>query len=318
MIDISQFGKGAIPTPKVIRDQQFRIMAAAPVVDWSQPYKVPASFPVKNQMSASDCTAEATLYYARVLGIIENSEDREDSERFNYSQSFIAPDGGAFIWKAMSIPLKPGLATLQSVPNGDHSELTMRDGSLNAAAKIEAKADKYAVIPRSNIDQMAQIIRDYHGFVTGFNGWNGMFDASGQVIDWSKSDWGHAVYIYGYEIRNGIKCLRFRNSWSDKWGSGGDGFFPEAFVNSGMMFDCYTYASIADLDPTSMNNRLVKLNDPNSKDIFLVVDGKRTLVQNVGAFKLLGGNIDTVEKLTQDQINALPDSGRTLAEIIQE
>ena len=54
------------------------------------------------------------------------------------------------------------------------------------------------------------------------------------------------------------------------------------------------------------------------KDIWLVRDGKRSLVYNVIAFNLLGGNIDQVQKLTQAQLEAIPDSGLVLAGLPQE
>src|SRR3990167_7526417 len=61
---------------------------------------------------------------------------------------------------------------------------------------------------------------------------------------------------------------------------------------------------------------LIKLKD--SKDIWLVKDGKRSLVYNVSAFQLIGGNIDQVKELTQDQFDITPDSGLVLAGIAQE
>lgn len=245
-MDITNFGKGAIKTPKIIRDQQFRLGATPSLIDWSIPFNVDSGFlKQRDQKSSNSCTAQATSYYCEALEKLDRSKDENYSARYVYSQSFL-PGGGAYIWKAMSIPLK-GSASALSVPDGDSLESTMTNASLNKNAIIEARADKYAVIPRSNIDQLAQIIKDYKGFVTGFNGWNGMFATDGTVIDWSKSDWGHAVYVCGYEMRNGKKCLKFKNSWTANWGSGGFGYFPEDFVNSGMMFDCYTYADITDL-----------------------------------------------------------------------
>lgn len=238
---------GAVKTPKEVRDKQFRLGATPSLIDWSVPYTVPATFNIRYQNTSSSCTAQATGYYTEVLNEIENKRKEKHSNRYVYSQVYL-PGGGAYIWKAMSIPLK-GTASADSVPDGDSTEAMMTDSSLNSKAVLEARADKYAVIPRSNIDQMAQVVRDYHGFVTGFNGHDGMFAPDGTIIDWSKSEWGHAVYVCGYELRNGKKYLKFINSWSENWGSGGFGFMSEDFVNSGMMFDCYTYAELADLAP---------------------------------------------------------------------
>lgn len=257
MVQIENYGKGAIPTPKVIRDTQFRLCASAIPVDWSKPYKVPDHTPVYNQGSSSACTAFATASYCAALNELRNGVKEEYSRRYIYSQASLGFGQGAYIWKAMSIPLK-GLASDRSVPDG-FDEQTEIDSSLNFNAMIEAIADKYAVIPRSNIDQMAQVILNQNGFVTGFNGHNGMFAPDGTVVDWSQSDWGHAVRVIGFEMRNGKKCLRFRNSWSENWGSEGDGFFPEDFVNSGMMFDLYTYAQLTDLLKTMTESDVKKI-----------------------------------------------------------
>lgn len=257
-MNIKNFGKGAIKTPKIIRDNHFRLARLAaippPIIDWSIPYSVENSFVLKqrNQNGSLSCTAQATSYYCEALEKIEHNKDENYSARFVYSQTYL-PGGGTYIWKAMAIPLKIGAAQAESVPDKDSAETTMTDKSQNAFAQIEARADKYAVIPRSNIDQMAQIVKDYSGFITGFDGKNDMFSSDGTANMFTgPSEWGHAVYVCAYETRNGRKCLKFKNSWSSNWGSGGYGYFPEEFVNSGLMFDCYTYADLADLDPMTI------------------------------------------------------------------
>lgn len=301
MIDISQFGKGAIRTPKKIRDSHFRLaLSAGTPIDWSKPYIVPDTVPVFNQGSSSACTAFATISYCMALNELLNGVKEEYSRRHIYSQVSIGPNQGAYIWKAMSIPLK-GLASEASIPDG-LDEQTEIDGSLNANAVIEAMAQKYAMVPRVNIDQMAQVILSQKGFVTGFNGHNAMFDAAGQVVDWSHSEWGHAVRIKGFEMRNGKKCIRFRNSWSAQWGSDGDGFFTEDFVNSGMLYDLYTYAQMTDLDPSSMF-KLVQVS--GSPEVWLVKNGVRTHVDDATALTIIG-EFSQVQQISEADLNAIP------------
>lgn len=249
-IDISLFGKGAIRTPEHIAATKYRLAAqATPIIDWSKPFSIENGFTLtqRDQKSSSSCTSQATGYYLEALERLEHNKLERFSARFIYSQSYIS-GGGAYIWRAMGVPLK-GAASADSVPDGDSTEKTMTDASMNAKGAIEARADKYAMITRHNIDQMAQIVIDYGGFITGFNGNDVMFlpDGTTQVI--SKVDWGHCVYVVGFEMRNGKKCLKFKNSWTELWADHGYGYFPEEFVNSGLMFDAYVYADIADLDP---------------------------------------------------------------------
>ena len=265
MLNISVFGKGAMKTPDDILATRFGIKEEPlRAIDWSKPMRVENGFtlPQRNQKSSSSCTAQATGYYVQALNKIENNKDEVYSARHIYSQ-VVAPGGGAYIWKAMSIPLKPGVASQDSVPDGDSSEAIMTDGSLNAQAVIEAIADKYAQIPnKRNIDWLAQVLEDYHGFPTGFNGRNDMFLPDGTVTIPSTVDWGHAVYVCGHEMRNGKKCLVFKNTWTEKWGDNGYGYFPEEFIKDGPIFDAFVYADINDLDPSSIimdEGRLNKL-----------------------------------------------------------
>lgn len=262
--DISQFGKGAVPTPDELKSRNY-VLAAAPVppIDWSVPYYVEDGFtvPQKNQLSSLDCTCEATNYYVQALNRLEHGKDEVYSERYPYSQVHL-PGGGAYIPSAMRIPLVQGVASLESVPDGDHTEVTMRDASLNATARIEARADRYAqILNARDIDALANLVRDYHGFVTGFLGNNQMFDPDGTIHVPTSQDWGHAVWVCGYELRNGIKCLKFKNSWG-LWGDHGYGYFTEDFIHRGVIFDSYVYADVLDLDPLSMPVTLAR--DPKS------------------------------------------------------
>lgn len=281
MDETSQFGKGATETPIEVALTRFRLAAEAPrFIDWNKGYNVENGFfvPQKNQKSASDCTCEATNYYVQALNKIDHNRDETYSERFPYSQVYIPPQGGAYIWKAMSIPLKLGVVDAVVVPDGDHTEATMRDSSLNAIAPIEARTDKYAVIPNNkDMDYLAGVVEDYHGFITGFNGNNGMFDSHGVATVPANVDWGHAVWICGYvKLPDGRKALKFKNSWGNQWGDNGYGYFPEEFVKSGLMFDLYVYADVQDLDPSSMKLTLAMDGAHYGSKVFAVVENPKT------------------------------------------
>ena len=54
------------------------------------------------------------------------------------------------------------------------------------------------------------------------------------------------------------------------------------------------------------------------KDVWLVQAGKRSLIFNNDAFQLLGGNIDFVQKLTQAQLDDIPQTGLVIQAVEQE
>lgn len=47
-----------------------------------------------------------------------------------------------------------------------------------------------------------------------------------QVEEWLG---GHMVWATGYCVRNGVRCIRCRNSWGPDWGESGDFYVPEGY-----------------------------------------------------------------------------------------
>lgn len=297
MENIEHFGKGCLQTPPELASTRYRL-AAMPVapIDWSTPFDVEQGFTLaqRNQDGSSSCTAQATAYYCEVLNHLDNNVVENYSARFNYSQTY-APGGGAYIWKAMSIPIKIGLAGADSVPDGNSTEAEMIDQSLNGTARIEAKALLYAQLTNNkNIDELANIVKDYHGFVTGFNGSNDMFDSKGVASIPTNPTWGHAVYICGYvTLPDGRKALKFKNSWGGTWGDAGYGYFPEEFIASGHFYDAYVYATVQDIDPLSMSLPLARdPKDPIQGRVYALLETKKVKCWIPNPATLNSGNGD--------------------------
>lgn len=47
-----------------------------------------------------------------------------------------------------------------------------------------------------------------------------------QVEEWLG---GHMVWATGYCVKNGVRCIRCRNSWGPEWGEKGDFYIPEGY-----------------------------------------------------------------------------------------
>lgn len=50
--------------------------------------------------------------------------------------------------------------------------------------------------------------------------------AGTQVEEWLG---GHMVWATGYCVKNGVRCIRCRNSWGEDWGENGDFYVPEGY-----------------------------------------------------------------------------------------
>lgn len=237
------YGTGCLRTPDTIKQNHFVLKSQTPkVIDWDKGFLIDG-LETRNQGQKSDCTGQATAYYGEAKNKIINKKSERYSADYIYSQVY-QPDGGAYIWQAMSIPVKQGYASLSSVFE-PQTEEEARNVDREKAI-IEAIAEKYAQIPSKNIDYLAQIIEDFNGFVGGFEGNNSIVQTSVLSIP-DKVDWGHAIYICGYKKINNQKVLIFKNSWGN-WGDNSYGYIPEEFVKSNYFFDAYVYAGIKDIE----------------------------------------------------------------------
>lgn len=53
-----------------------------------------------------------------------------------------------------------------------------------------------------------------------------IIDKNGGIEDWLG---GHMVWATGYCVKNGLRCIRCRNSWGSEWGENGDFYIPESY-----------------------------------------------------------------------------------------
>lgn len=209
MPNIEQYGKGAVVDPKDERDFKAEpILGALPPVDWNTPFTLPEP-PNEDQNGSSSCVAQAWSYYHWQLK--GNNYSRKDL----YSRIFF-PQGGAYIRDGGLQIVKNGQATRDELPDpSPESEQAMTAGAATPVQEAHDRELDSFVLTDYAIDHLAQEIVQYKGVVFGVTGSNpGWVDiANPRPPASGESTWGHALYLFGYHLHNGVKCVLAKSSW---------------------------------------------------------------------------------------------------------
>lgn len=326
-IDQNMMGKGAVERPWDLRNISYSAFFPdtgnnADVFDWDLGFDLSKEVPflIKNQNGSPSCVGQGWSYYAEALNYKETGIFTPLSPRFIYARIHL-PEGGAFGYKGADIMESLGISTELSVPSYENglppgeSFMNIIDSRPEVMKEALIYRGKDHAYVKNTFDAMAQAIRNQYGMTGGINGSNqGVSLPQGFIRPplMGEALWGHWLFFVGAMKINGKKYLKFINSWSDQWGDAGFGYVGEDYLP-------YMFNSITLIDlPNDYIKPMTLVMLVGAKDIWLVRDGKRSLVYNVSAFQLIGGNIDQVQKLTADQFNAIPDSGTVLAGIPQE
>lgn len=205
---IELVGKGCFPDQPDSRDFKAATIMAAPFVDWSKPFLLPAP-PSNDQNGSSSCVAQAWSYYHWQL------RGKDYSRRDIYAQIAL-PQGGAYIRDGGLQIVNFGQATRDETPDPvPETESDMKDKT-GISTTAEASDQEYnSFLVPFDIDNVATAIGQYNGVVFGVTGSNNGWHAEvvrpplpGEVT------WGHALYLYGYHLHDGKKCVIARSSWS--------------------------------------------------------------------------------------------------------
>jgi C1A family cysteine protease len=89
--------------------------------------------------------------------------------------------------------------------------------------------------------------------VLGIQVFKGMLKTKTGIVPMPKkgerSLGGHAIAACGYDDEK--ELVKFKNSWSEKWGDKGYGYLPYEFVERYMM-DAWSSVDIEDLNPLTL------------------------------------------------------------------
>jgi hypothetical protein len=228
---IENLGKGCLPDKPDERDYQ--ITFAAPLVDWSQEYRLPNPGD-EDQGSSDSCVAQAWSYYHTQL------HPKAYSRRDLFAR--IALSYGAEIRSGGKEIVGSGQATRDEVPDpSPQTPQNMRDKSgITPEKQADDKELNYFVISGGGIDAIAAAIKNYKGVVFGVTGTNdGWHDLTNPRPPFygEPNQWGHALYAMGFHMHSGQKCIIAKSSWCN---AVSEHHIKQNYFDSGNTFNAWT------------------------------------------------------------------------------
>jgi hypothetical protein len=202
------------------------------IIDWDNGFNIYEELgipvPLKDQNGSLSCVGQAVAQLFRCLYHEMSGKDVDFSSKFVYSQIF-QPQGGASLRDGIKLAADLGIYLEQFIPSYQNgyapTESYMRDTSWkNDNVLVKAKTyDNFTfrMIPcgTADIEAFAQAIKQFSGLLGGFTGSNNAWcKPLISVPASSDSKWGHAVYLAGYGMYQGKKCLFTPNSWGNRYG----------------------------------------------------------------------------------------------------
>lgn len=251
--EVGQFGKGAL---HVEDERDFRLAAALPTpFDWEGAHDQDETGIVENQGSSLSCTGQTTA------GIVGDKEARRCSAHAVYCQTYITPDGGAYVRDSLNIGAKQIIQSESEFPSYPANEDFLRDAT---GLIVKNRPDDLAYVRVVlTIDEIAIALRDQGPVSIAFWGSN---------PEWATADvscqgrvWAHNVKAMRPVFRNGKKTIKFKNSWGDGWGNKGYGYADESAINQGGIC-AYVYSKTF-VKPVKyqLRNKNIATADPNVK-----------------------------------------------------
>lgn len=302
---------GLQPDPIDGRDLLYSDVMTASVdpVDWEEGFSVyeELGIPpiVQDQGSSSSCVGQASAQHMRAWFRKITREDVDFSRRFIYAHISIGRNFGAYLRDGARF-----LATYGNVPESvvrsyEDGRPPTEDFMLSRAGigagewSLAEEADRfsYRAIPGStdDIEAFAHAIRNNCGVIGGFAGDNAGWTRAVAQPPKGASQWAHCVFLAGFGMYQGQKCVFTPNSWGGRYTIQegrwkGYQAIPEAY------FKALLDTAVGPVAGAHVLNSWVLVPDgaltPNQKVMDFLKKNEGKLVQDVqgtGAFGLVKG-----------------------------
>jgi len=214
----------------------------------------PELSPVRDQGDEGTCVG-----FAAVAGMKEYQERLDYkklvilSPRFVYSEckkiDGFAESEGTTIRAAMRVLAGKGVCQEKFWTYSPHQKTKAKKGAVSNAIKF--RVSTYARI--LDLDELRLSLFTKGPCIIGVEVFRGMMEPGTGLVPMpgknESSLGGHAICPAGYDDKK--KLIKFKNSWSDKWGQKGYGFLPYAYVERHMM-DAWSSVDIDDPNPLTL------------------------------------------------------------------
>ncbi len=236
------FTGAIIDTPDINDYQWSEIGSNSSPFNWDNEFNIEQvinkKLEAKDQEQTSSCGGFAWSYYGQVLDFLIDKEYQIKSPKFIYAQTKVGSGGSAGRTNC-DLVVNQGWGNEEDCPsflNGTTTEAFISNkADITDKAKENALKDKALVYAQvsSNIDQIAQAIRDNNGCVLGITGQNNgtwLTEFPKPPLS-SKNSWNHWVYAGKVKTIDGKKYIGFINSWGDEAGEDGWQWIGEDYMS---------------------------------------------------------------------------------------
>jgi hypothetical protein len=239
-------------------DRDYLMRAYLPVI--KAPKKVDYSrsmSPVRDQGDEGTCVGFAvTAGMKEYQELLDYSKLVLLSPRFLYSEckklDGMPEAEGTSLRIAMKVLKEKGVCREKFWPYSPHQRDRFRNGAQPDAKKF--RVITYARI--LNLNELLINLASKGPCVMGVEVFKGMMNTKTGIVTMPAGGetpiGGHAICAAGYD--DNTKLIKFKNSWSDDWGSNGYGFLPYAYIEKYMM-DAWSSVDFEDPNPIQLGSK---------------------------------------------------------------
>lgn len=210
--------------------------------------------PVKDQQDEGTCVGFAVAAGMKEYQeILDYGKPVELSPRFIYNESKkidrMPGLEGTTIRASMQVLRNIGVCREKFWPYKPHQKNGPEEG-----ARLDARRFRILTYARIlSLDELRLTLATKGPCVIGIEVFSGMLKTKTGLVHMPKKDeiglGGHAVCIAGYDDKK--RFIKFKNSWSGKWGQQGYGFLPYAYIER-YMRDAWSAVDILDPHPLTL------------------------------------------------------------------